>query len=56
MGDPWKVEMVTITKRQYDQLIEDQKWLSCLEEAGVDNWSGIEIAIDLRDDREDYNE
>lgn len=31
---------------------EDAEWLSCLEDAGVDNWSGIDYAHDLRRERE----
>jgi hypothetical protein len=27
---------------------EDVSWLRCLEAAGVDNWEGIETAIDMR--------
>jgi uncharacterized protein with von Willebrand factor type A (vWA) domain len=27
---------------------EDMSWLRCLEAAGVDNWEGIETAIDMR--------
>ena len=40
-------ETVTITKNKYEQLLRDQYWLSCLEIAGVDNWQGVEIAIDI---------
>ena len=35
---------ITITKKQYDQLIEDQQFLQALEGAGVDNWEGYEFA------------
>lgn len=28
-------------------------WLECLESAGVDNWSGIDFAHDLRDGEEE---
>lgn len=35
---------VTITRELYDQLIEDARWLACLEEAGVDNWQGFDEA------------
>ncbi len=36
--------LISITKKEYDQLIKDQKWLQALESAGVDNWEGIDIA------------
>ena len=44
------VEMVTIPKSEYDQLCNDQFWLQCLEDAGVDNWGGIEEAIQMRNE------
>lgn len=40
-------EMVSIPKEQYDQLVLDQKFLSALEAAGVDNWEGYEFARDM---------
>lgn len=33
-----KVEMVTISKRQYDTLLYNQRFLAALESGGVDNW------------------
>lgn len=39
-----KVEMITITKKEYDNLIKRNFWLACLEAAGVDNWDGYDIA------------
>ena len=46
-------ETVTITKREYESLKEDAEWLACLEGAGVDNWSGIDYAYELRDEDDD---
>lgn len=43
--------MVTIEQRRYEQLIEKEEWLGCLEAAGVDNWQGIDEAC--RISRED---
>lgn len=40
-------EMVTIPKREYEELLDKELWLSCLESAGVDNWDGIGYAQDL---------
>lgn len=31
------MEMITITKEEYDSLVEDSNWLTCLEASGVDN-------------------
>lgn len=35
------------TKEEYDSLIEDSNWLTCLEASGVDNWGGIDYAQEL---------
>jgi hypothetical protein len=45
-------DTVTITKKEYEQLLEDSKWLSCLESAGVDNWAGYDYAVDLMRENE----
>lgn len=31
-------ETVTITKKEYESLLDDQKWRIALENGGVDNW------------------
>ena len=38
---------ISIPQEEYDQLIEDQKWLRALEAAGVDNWEGYDLAQEL---------
>jgi hypothetical protein len=40
-------ETVTITLKEYESLLEDSRWLSCLEAAGVDNWNGYDHASDI---------
>lgn len=35
-----KIDLVTISRDEYDQLIKDQKFLEALRAAGVDNWDG----------------
>ena len=45
-------ELVTITKAEYDSLIEDRQWLECLEATGLDNWEGTSYAHDYY--REEY--
>jgi len=40
-------EMVTITKSEYDSLLEYSRWLSALECSGVDNWSGYDEAKEM---------
>ena len=41
-------ETVTISKKEYESLKEDARWLQCLENAGVDNWQGIDYAYELK--------
>ena len=38
---------VSISLEEYIRLVEDQQFLNCLEQAGVDNWEGYEHAISL---------
>jgi hypothetical protein len=45
--DKMEEETITIKKSEYEQLIKDSNWLSCLEGAGVDNWQGYDYAIDM---------
>lgn len=47
-----ETETVTVSKSYLEGLEADRDWLECLEAAGVDNWSGIEEAIDLKKERE----
>ena len=41
-------EMVTITNKEYNQLLEDSEWLYYLKAAGVDNWEGYSYAAKLQ--------
>lgn len=43
-------ETVTISKKQYDKLQADSAMLSALDCAGVDNWQGYELALDILED------
>lgn len=38
-------ESVIISKKFYDELIEDQKIMIALQNAGVDNWEGYDDAL-----------
>lgn len=40
-------EKVTISREEYQDLIECKAFLEALEQAGVDNWEGYELARDL---------
>lgn len=37
----------TLTHGEYLKLKDRDAWLSCLEAAGVDNWNGMDYAIEL---------
>ena len=41
------METVTISKAEYEDLLDIMLWSRCLDEAGVDNWEGIDHASDL---------
>ena len=47
------IEMIEISKDRYDELLEREAWLGCLEAAGVDNWPGIDEAFDMMDGEDD---
>jgi hypothetical protein len=47
------METVTIYKTEYEDLLEDQKLLLCLQGAGVDNWQGYDYAMELFREYED---
>lgn len=50
LGSQWvnnMEETITISKKEYESLLEDQKLLQCLQGAGVDNWSGYDYAIEM---------
>lgn len=38
-------ETVTISKREYARLLDSERMLLCLEDAGVDNWGGYSEAM-----------
>ena len=50
-SEKWEEEKVKneVLQKQVEKLEKRDEWLSCLEAAGVDNWEGYDIAIDMRD-------
>jgi hypothetical protein len=40
-------ETVTISKEEYESLLEDSNKLLALEGAGVDNWEGYDEAMEM---------
>lgn len=49
-------DLVTITKKQYESLLQDRKWRTCVEAAGVDNWQGYDLAMTYLYGSEDEDE
>lgn len=43
---------VTISKEEYDKLISAQNLLNALISAGVDNWEGYDIAVELAENED----
>ena len=42
-----KKEIVTITRKEYEELLDCKEYLECLEAAGVDNWEGYDYAMEM---------
>ena len=47
MDNECNLGVVAITKEEYERLKERDTFLSCLEQAGVDNWEGYSYAWEL---------
>ena len=45
-------EKVTISKAEYERLINASEFLSCLEACGVDNWGGYSDAWEMYNEEE----
>lgn len=46
-------EVITITKSEYERLIEMSEKFSCLEACGVDNWCGYGDAMEMYESDEE---
>jgi hypothetical protein len=44
-------QIIYITKKEYDILLDEVNFLACLREAGVDNWEGYSYACELYQER-----
>lgn len=42
-----KSDTVTIPRSEYESLLDDSVWRSCLEAGGVDNWSYYSDALSI---------
>lgn len=45
-------ETITISKEEYESLLENSKKLEALESAGVDNWQGYDYAMEIYNEME----
>jgi|TARA_R110000868_G_scaffold310920_1_gene572074 hypothetical protein len=45
-------ETITISKKEYEELLKDGQFLRCLQYAGVDNWGGYEYALEIMKETE----
>lgn len=43
-------DTITISTDEYEQLIEDSRFLEALRAAGVDNWEGYDFAVEATED------
>lgn len=50
-----EAQYITITVAEYEDLLDRSEWLGFLEEAGVDNWEGINWAHELRLQEDDLS-
>lgn len=41
-----KEELVAISLKQYMELLDNDLMLECLQNAGVDNWEGYDVAME----------
>lgn len=46
-------KMITISQVKYDKMVQDLNFLSALQAAGVDNWSGYEEAQNIFSEEND---
>ncbi|WP_205763018.1 hypothetical protein [Aneurinibacillus aneurinilyticus] len=47
------METVTITREEYERLLDSAEFLNCLEACGVDNWCGYSDAYEMFEKGED---
>lgn len=46
-------EVVTISKKDYEELLDRDAFLSALEAGGVDNWEGFDNAVKIYEEGEE---
>ena len=49
-------DTVTISKKEYDELVNDSSFLFALQAAGVDNWEGYDEAIRIQNEEIEEDE
>jgi hypothetical protein len=48
-------EQITISKKEYDQLLHDSRFLNALQRAGVDDWEWYGETLDILENEEKEN-
>lgn len=49
------MKTVTISEEEYKELLDNQRFLLALQNAGVDNWEGYDYALDEYHQEEEVN-
>lgn len=44
---PDEIELITITRQNLEQLMDDSRFLEALKRAGVDDWDGYSEAVEI---------
>lgn len=47
---------ITVNVSRYIELLEEARFLQALKNAGVDNWSGYDYALDLYEESDPNND
>lgn len=47
------MKQITISEEEYEYLLNQAEFLSCLEACGVDNWSGYRYAREMYSEEEE---
>ncbi len=51
--EPIERDTVTISRFEYDRMLDSEKWYYALVDAGVDNWEGFDTACQIYRDELD---
>lgn len=54
MAERYNEAYMLVSNEEWDQIQDQLSWLAALEAAGVDNWGGYDVAIQISDGEEPY--